>query len=188
MKILEKVHQAGFTYNDMKLDNILVGDYLGTPETLHEIRIIDFGFAARYRDTNGDHIKQLETNIFRSNMIFATSNQFEFKASSRRDDMISMCYLLIFLFKGGLVPFIAPPNLSKRDIFNYIHDVKKKTTNAQFCEGLPSGEIFLEFMDHIFSLKFDERPKYDLLVRLLNKCLVNINEEADHVYDWNQTA
>ena len=52
------MHQAGFTYNDMKLDNILVGDYSGTPETLHEIRIIDFGFAAKYRDAHGEHIKQ----------------------------------------------------------------------------------------------------------------------------------
>ena len=120
-------------------------------------------------------------------MIFATANQFAFQASSRRDDMISMCYLLIFLFKGGLVPFIAPPNLSKRDIFNYIHDVKKKTTNVQFCDGLPSGNIFLEFMDHIFQLKFDEQPNYDLLVKLINKCLNNINETADHVYDWNQS-
>ena len=42
----------------MKLDKILVGDYSGTPETLHEIRIIDFGFAAKYRDSNGEHIKQ----------------------------------------------------------------------------------------------------------------------------------
>lgn len=41
----------------MKLDNILVGDYLGNPETLHEIRIIDFGFAARYREPDGEHIK-----------------------------------------------------------------------------------------------------------------------------------
>lgn len=89
-------------------------------------------------------------------MIFATVNQFEFKVSSRRDDMISLCYLLIFLFKGGLVPFIAPSNLCKRDIFNFIHNVKKKTTNQMFCEKLPSGEIFLEFMDHIFELKFNE--------------------------------
>ena len=101
--------------------------------------------------------------------------------------MISMCYLLIFLFKGGLVPFIAPPNLSKRDIFNYIHDVKKKTTNSQFCEGLPSGNIFLEFMDHIFQLKFDEQPNYELLGKLLNKCLTNIDECADQIYDWNKT-
>ncbi len=83
-------------------------------------------------------------------MIFATTNQFEFNVSSRRDDLISMCYLLIFLFKGGLVPFIAPPNLSKRDIFNYIHNIKAKTTNETFCKDIPSGQTFLEFMNHIF--------------------------------------
>jgi hypothetical protein len=76
-------------------------------------------------------------------MIFATSNQFEFKVSSRRDDLISMSYLMIFLFKGGSVPFIAPPNLSKRDIFNFIHNVKTKTTNETFCKGIPSSDIYL---------------------------------------------
>lgn len=97
-----------------------------------------------------------------------------------------MCYLLIFLFKGGVVPFIAPPNLSKRDIFTYIHNVKKSTTNEQFCTGMPSGEIFIHFMNHVFSLKFEEDPNYSLLIEILTQCLHNLGEVADNIYDWNK--
>ena len=119
--IMKKIHLAGFTYNDLKLDNILVGDFENTDKSLGEIRVIDFGFAARYRTKSGKHIEQLDQDVFRSNMIFATINQFQFKITSRRDDLISLCYLLIFLYRGGNVPFIAHSNLSKKDVFNYIY-------------------------------------------------------------------
>lgn len=56
VEIMKKIHLAGFTYNDLKLDNILVGDHENTEKSLSEIRVIDFGFAARYRTKSGKHI------------------------------------------------------------------------------------------------------------------------------------
>jgi len=53
---------------------------------MHEIRLVDFGFAAKFME-NGKHIPEEEVDVFRSNMIFASVNQFEFKVSSRRDDL-----------------------------------------------------------------------------------------------------
>lgn len=55
--VMRKIHLAGFTYNDLKLDNILVGDFENTDNSLSEIRVIDFGFAARYRTKSGKHIE-----------------------------------------------------------------------------------------------------------------------------------
>jgi len=98
LEIIEKIHEAGYTYNDLKLDNILVGDNSQEEHSLHEIRLVDFGFAARYMTKEGHHIPQDEVDVFRSNMIFATVNQFDFKVTSRRDDLQSLCYLLIYLF------------------------------------------------------------------------------------------
>ena len=48
---------AGYTYNDLKLDNILVGDCENKPSSLSEIRVIDFGFAAKFLNKDGSHIK-----------------------------------------------------------------------------------------------------------------------------------
>lgn len=35
LDIIEMIHNAGYTYNDMKLDNILVGDYTMNEKTMH---------------------------------------------------------------------------------------------------------------------------------------------------------
>ena len=58
LEIMEKIHESGYTYNDLKLDNILVGDVDQTLERMHEIRLIDFGFAERFRDKEGNHIEE----------------------------------------------------------------------------------------------------------------------------------
>ena len=52
------MHACGYTYNDIKLDNILVGDHNSSPESLSELRLIDFGFAEKYRKSNGEHVEQ----------------------------------------------------------------------------------------------------------------------------------
>ena len=53
LQIYERIHLAGYTYNDLKLDNILIGRESG--QKLHEIRLTDFGFAERYMDDEGSH-------------------------------------------------------------------------------------------------------------------------------------
>jgi serine/threonine protein kinase len=53
LQILEKLHRIGKIYNDLKLDNILVGDGNGDPSRLSEIRLIDFGLCSDYLDENG---------------------------------------------------------------------------------------------------------------------------------------
>ena len=43
--ILDRIHTAGYTYNDLKLDNIVIGDSNFSEYSLHEIHLVDFGFA-----------------------------------------------------------------------------------------------------------------------------------------------
>ena len=40
----------------MKLDNILIGDNKNTYDSMHHIRLIDFGFASKYIDNDGNHL------------------------------------------------------------------------------------------------------------------------------------
>lgn len=101
LEIFEKIHYSGFTYNDLKLDNIMIGDQFNSISSLKEIRLVDFGFAAKYRDESQQHLPQENTEVFRGNLIFATPSQFEFKSTSRKDDILSLCYMLVYLFHGG---------------------------------------------------------------------------------------
>jgi len=48
--ILADVHQAGYTFNDLKPDNIMLNnDYDGKLR----VTLVDFGFAKRYIDNEG---------------------------------------------------------------------------------------------------------------------------------------
>ena len=51
--IFQNIHEAGFIYNDLKLDNIMIG-YPDRTE-LSQLRLIDFGFADKYKDKSGKH-------------------------------------------------------------------------------------------------------------------------------------
>ena len=109
IRVLEQlrlIHEAGFTYNDLKLDNILVGECRDEPNykyTQHRIRIIDFGLVKRWMDkSNNGHCKKKRERYFQGNMIFASKNAFNLFTQSRRDDLMSLCYLLLYLVDGDL--------------------------------------------------------------------------------------
>lgn len=133
LRILEKIHQSGNTFNDLKLDNILVGDQNLKDKNMHKIRLVDFGFASRFLDKHGKHIKEEEVDVFRGNMVFASVNMFDFKTPSRRDDLMSLCYLLIYLLNSGNVPFVVDNNLSKNEVFLHIMNIKLNMPPEELC-------------------------------------------------------
>ena len=64
LNMLEKVHAAGFVYNDLKLDNILLGykdkvNLHGENIFSHsKFHLVDFGFCTRYNEKkSGEHLK-----------------------------------------------------------------------------------------------------------------------------------
>ena len=57
--LLEQIHSIGYVYNDLKPDNICIGNY-EDENTLHQLKLIDFGLATSYLVPNSqnEHIKQ----------------------------------------------------------------------------------------------------------------------------------
>lgn len=84
LNMLERIHEAGYVYNDLKLDNLLLNikadkNYLKTTDDNifedHQVNIIDFGFATRYKDKKTkEHLEKEEVDVFRGNMVFASLN------------------------------------------------------------------------------------------------------------------
>jgi serine/threonine protein kinase len=115
LNIIEKIHASGHTYNDLKLDNIMISNASQSRGKVSKLHLIDFGFASNFCDRNGQHLGHDDLQHFRGNIIFATFNQMAFKRTSRKDDLVSLCYMLVYLFNGPLnVSFIArDPQLSR---------------------------------------------------------------------------
>lgn len=110
---LEVLHSIGKIYNDLKLENILVGDKDDRPESLSDIRLIDFGLCTNYLDSDGEHIPKSKEKVFFGNIAFGSVNAMNFKSVSRRDDLISLTYLLVYMVQGSLSMLTQLGQMSK---------------------------------------------------------------------------
>ncbi|XP_041787508.1 casein kinase I-like, partial [Anopheles merus] len=96
---LETFHELGYVHRDLKPDNVLLGRGT-TRKTLH---LIDFGLAEPYRHpARGKHIAQDAFFPFAGTIEFAPVFAHLEYTPSRRDDILSLAYMLVFLLRGGL--------------------------------------------------------------------------------------
>lgn len=68
--------------------------------------MIDFGLVNKFCDEDGKHIKEGTTDKFRGSFMFAGLSAFKFYASSRKDDLVSLVYVLIFMLDYKRLTFI----------------------------------------------------------------------------------
>ena len=102
--MLERLHKLGYVYNDLKPDNICIGNYKanGEEEDLHQIHLIDFGLCQKYETENGLHIEEAAQS-FSGNVAFASHHALNGMTRSRRDDILSLFLLLDYLMTGKLL-------------------------------------------------------------------------------------
>ena len=82
-------------HNDVKLDNILVGH-----QDTDILYLIDFGLSTPYIDEQGKHIEKKQLYKFSGNFNFAALNSCRGFNKSRRDDIESAFYVLIYLINN----------------------------------------------------------------------------------------
>lgn len=98
--LIEKLHSVNLVHNDLKLENIVVG--IRDPSKLH---LIDFGLTQTFVDENGEHIKKCYMKNFSGNFIFSSLNSCRGFNKSRRDDIESIFYILIFMLNNQYLPW-----------------------------------------------------------------------------------
>ena len=135
LNIFEQIHTAGFVFNDLKLDNLLFDidvdeKMLRTMEENifdnNNINIIDFGFVYPFIDQETQtHLEKTQLDTFRGNMVFSSLNQLKFHSTSRRDDLIALFYLMVYLFKKGNLPgTTVSDDTDVNEEFKIIRDAK----------------------------------------------------------------
>lgn len=140
-------------YNDLKLDNVIVGDAQSSPGSLAEIRLIDFGLCTRYLDSAGAHIKFNSTQDFIGNPALSSKHAMNFLTVSRRDDLISLTYLLVYMVVGRL-DFLSSSEQDNLKLFKIISKKKNEQTPEQLCQARPARP-FLHFTQEIHAMDFE---------------------------------
>lgn len=152
IKILQDLHCCGWCHGDIKPDNLVLGRK-GTP-TQDELHMVDFGLARKFRQgPHEEHIQyDQQPGCGRGTYAFSSVHVLLGRTSSRRDDLISLAYTLIFLLKGSL-PWLED------DSIDSVCKKKLTTTSQSLCQPYP--RCFQQFVEAVMKLKFAEEPKYD---------------------------
>lgn len=99
LQMLEHIHSRGLVYNNLSLSNILIGDW--HKPSIENMKLMDYTLCTKYVDANGQHINHGTVDRFIGNIALSSMNAMNFKTVSRRDDLISLTYLLIIISEGG---------------------------------------------------------------------------------------
>ncbi|KAJ7422755.1 Casein kinase I isoform delta [Pitangus sulphuratus] len=130
---IEYIHSKNFIHRDVKPDNFLMG--LGKKGNL--VYIIDFGLAKKYRDARThQHIPYRENKNLTGTARYASINTHLGIEQSRRDDLESLGYVLMY-FNLGSLPWQGLKAATKRQKYERISEKKMSTPIEVLCKGYP---------------------------------------------------
>ncbi|GLT85452.1 hypothetical protein SLE2022_036420 [Rubroshorea leprosula] len=162
ISILEKMHSKGYVHGDVKPENFLLGPP-GTPDE-KKLFLVDLGLATKWRDNStGQHVEyDQRPDVFRGTVRYASVHAHLGRTGSRRDDLESLAYTLIFLLRGRL-PWQGYQGENK----GFLVCKKKMATSPEtLCCFCPTP--FRHFVEYVVNLKFDEEPNYAKYISLFD--------------------
>lgn len=176
---IDYIHSRNFIHRDIKPDNFLMG--LGKRGNL--VYIIDFGLAKKYREgRTHQHIAYRENKNLTGTARYASINTHLGIEQSRRDDLESLGYVLMYFNRGSL-PWQGLKAATKRQKYERISEKKMSTPIEELCKGYP-GE-FPTFLLYSRSLRFEEKPDYSYTRQLFRNLFHRKGFTYDYVFDWN---
>jgi len=176
---LQYIHAKGIVHRDIKPQNFVIDNRKG----FNIVYLIDFGLSTIYFDPiTKQHIKYRESDCIVGNPRYSSIHTQMGIEQTRRDDLESLAYVLIYLAKGKL-PWnnMVAPNFD--DKLYLIAQKKMKSSPKEICEGLPS--VFEDLLSIARSLTFDYQPDYTYLRQLFRNCLLSNGYTYDNHYDWD---
>mmetsp|Transcript_26235 Transcript_26235/g.66772 ORF Transcript_26235/g.66772 Transcript_26235/m.66772 type:complete len:353 (-) Transcript_26235:813-1871(-) len=175
---VEYVHNRSFIHRDIKPDNFLMG--LG--KRANQVNIIDFGLAKKYRDPKTHiHIPYRENKNLTGTARYASINTHLGIEQSRRDDMESLGYVMMYFLRGSL-PWQGLKAATKRQKYEKISEKKMSTPIEVLCKGYPME--FVTYFQYCRSLRFDDKPDYSYLRKMFRDLFAREGYQWDYVFDW----
>ena len=182
LMIFEIIHNCNIIHRDIKPANVAIG----FEEKSKFIYLLDFGLSKKYRSSKTKkHFPFVQGNKLIGNARYSSINALDGGTQSRRDDLESLGYLLLYLLLGRL-PWQGHISHSKEDKYYKIREIKKNTTPEELCQGLPPQ--IQEYVEYTRNLEYETEPDYNYLKNLFLTILKHYNWEFDYYYDWDQVG
>jgi casein kinase I homolog HRR25 len=155
---------------------------MGIGKRGNRVNVIDFGLTKKYINPNTHrHIQYCEGKNLTGTARYASINTHLGMEQSRRDDLESLAYVLIYFCHGGL-PWQNLKAATKKQKYDRIMEKKMMTSTEELCNGFP--EEFARFLSYTRSLKFEEKPDYAEWRKIFRDLFITQGFQHDYVFDW----
>lgn len=179
--LIETLHSLSFIHRDIKPNNFSLGY-----RNYQRIHMLDFGLSKKFYSKEKGHIPMNKGKHLVGTVRYVSKNMHMGIEPSRRDDLESIGYMLIYFAKGelpwqGLNKKLHGINGQAIDHKQKIGEIKHLTKLSTLCNGLP--RCFQKYLEYCGKLKFSEKPNYDYLKDLFIKSSQETGIEPE--FEWS---
>eukprot|EP01083_Nonionella_stella_P291409 991601_1 len=175
----EALHKNHYIHRDVKPGNFLIGMH----QASNMIYTIDMGLSKKFRNpVSLQHHPPKGDKHLTGTPRYASINAHNGVEQSRRDDLESLGYMLVYFCLGRL-PWQGIAEGATKDARNKkIGETKQAVPLKDLCKGCPKE--FGDYLKYTRSLRYDEDPNYNFLRSLFAKTLSSLGLTNDAQFDW----
>ena len=155
---------------------------MGAGDNGNLLYVIDYGLAKKYRDPQTRmHIAYRDNKRLTGTARYASLATHLGIEQSRRDDMESLGYTVVYLLKEEL-PWQGVQAENRHDKYNLIKEKKQCMKVEDICKDLPAQ--FSRYIYYCRSLKFEDKPDYAQLRKMFKDLFYEKHYDCNFSYDW----
>lgn len=194
LKLVRHYHVNNVIHRDIKPSNFLM-DFELPHQTVH---LIDFGLAKKYK-IRGTHIPFASGVTRVGSLRYMSKYVHDSIEPSRRDDMYSLGYCIVYLFTGMLPWHTEMTNkIPRSERHAFIGNIKRKTSNRELCSTCSCVDCKIKgtscyfqqsmrnYFDYLDTLDYSDPIDYDMLLGEISACIQEHGMSRDLKWDWDK--
>ena len=183
---IEELHNLGYIHRDISPKNMVWLNFSDFDKIAQDnIILIDYGLSGPYVTNDNKHLPFIENFRLIGTQYFSSVYSSRGNSLSRRDDLESIIYCLIYFYFGKL-PWESIIEFEERekskyqithlknndyykDIIKKLLKIKETISPKELCKGMPNE--FRIILCYIKNLSFEEKPDYNIIKLLLKNVI-----------------
>lgn len=166
---LERLHEKGYIHGNVKPGNMMMN--------LRSVYLVNFEQAKVFRRGRSRmHVAEDGGHRLKADVRFASRRCHEGRRLSRRDDLESLGYAMVYMYKGRL------PWTDRRMGTDEVYWCKRSTGPDRMCKGMT--EYVRYYIAHVRGMGYDSKPDYRYLREVLGCALQVRGKNRDNRFEW----